>query len=796
MFMAAMTLRRLGLANRPMIVVPNHLLEQVARDGQALYPLARILMVTKDDLKGARRRGFAARVATGDWDAVVITHSQFTSLPTLAATEASYLAERIAQFRQATLAGDTGPSNARAAKGLAKALDRLEQRHRELLAHRTDGGLCFEQIGVDYVMVDEAHYFKNLATPTRSTMTLPASKRAEDLALKLWWLRARNHGARWGSLFTGTPVSNTLAELFVMQRYIQPDRLTELGLDLFDAWAGQFIEFETAVEVAPDGSGFRTHRRPRRFHNVPDLRRILAEAADIRDRHALGLAGPATTHHTIATPPSAEVEDFLASLVARADAIRAGAVDRHDDCMLKVCTDGRLAALDPALVGHPTGAATKIDAAVTAIADIYHRHRDRTYPRAPGAAGAGRPGALQIVFCDLGTPRPGDSQTYGKVRAGLANGGVPIEAIRFVHDARTDNAKAALFAACRSGEVAVLIASTSKAGVGTNIQARACAVHHLDAPWMPAEVDQREARAVRPGNHHPNVGIYRYVTERSFDAYVWQAIARKARFTAQILAGNITDRTVDDIGTLVLTATEAMAAASGNATVVAHAEAVAAATRLRHLATAHHRDQRRLRGEADQRRAEAATNRAAAAHLHDIAATAAGRPAFRGRWGEPVTDTRRVPAVLAETVLDGWKHRSGPRFIGTYRGIGISVTPVRGWRSDTITVTAHTRTHHRDPLTALQIDPARLTKPAGRRALTHALDGLIDTATARAEHLAVVADDLDHAAHKAEALLGAPFAQADDLAAAETLVHDLETTMAVAATNTVAADEAAPDKAA
>lgn len=531
MFMAARKLRELGLAHKPLIVVPNHLLEQTAREGKRLFPSARILMAAREDLADARaRKLFAARCATGDWDAVVMTHSAFTAIPIHPATEAAHLADLAARYRQALACEPGGGS--RTVKQLAKMIDTFETRARTLLDHRTDDGVWFEHLGADFLMVDESHYFKNLGIAVRTDgFTVAASKRATDLDVKLCQLRER--GGKICALFTGTPVANTLLEMYVLQHYLHPQRLEDLGLASADAWAATFVEFQTSVEVTPDGASFRLKRRPAKFENVPELLTLVGEVADLRPPGSFAIQRPAARHHTVVIGSSPELRAYVASLADRADRLRE--VDARDDNMLKICSDGRKAALDLDLVGITTTTPGKPPAVIANVARIYHASRHLALP---GDDPAAPDGGFQIVFCDLGTPNPAaGTQVYGKIRAGLIEAEVPAGQIRFIHDADTDLEKAALFTDCRAGKIAVLLGSTDKLGVGTNIQTRCVALHHVDAPWRPADVEQREGRALRPGNLNPSVEIFRYVSEKSFDSYLWQTLERKARFIGQVLSG-------------------------------------------------------------------------------------------------------------------------------------------------------------------------------------------------------------------------------------------------------------------
>src|SRR6266511_848370 len=632
MFMSAVTLRRLGLAAKPMIICPNHLLEQTAQEGKRLFPSANILMVSREDLGKERRN--------------------------------------------------------RTVKQIAKQADRLEARQRELLDHRTDDGVCFEQLGVDYLLVDEAHYFKRLGFPTRMDgFNIEGSKRATDLALKLWWLRGRSAGGRCGAFFTGTPISNSLAELFVLLTYLMPGRLGELGIDSFDAFAGMFIEFKTQIEVAPDGGSVRLHRRPASFTNVPELRTLLGEVADIRTRDTLGLATPDADYDTVVVPASSELRTFVASLVDRADAIRAGGINRHDDNMLAVCNDGRKAALDLDLVGVGSDDPGKVGAVAERVEAVWRQTAEAIYPDKDSTPSPIL-GGLQIVFCDLGTPnRASGAQVYGKLRRRLIAAGIPARQIRFVHEARTDTAKAALFAACRTGQVAVLLGNTDKLGVGTNIQDRCVALHHVDAPWRPADVEQREGRALRPGNHNRRVQVVRYVTEGSFDSYMWQTLERKAKFIAQILTGRLTARDVEDVEDAALSYAEVKALATGQPLLLEAASVAAQIARLRNLQTGHTRAQRRIDQDVTALRREADECEQQAAALDAIAEDAARHdPVLTTFTDRPLGDRAAIAKALATAAASALV-RGTAQHPGQWSGLNLTVTPTTGWRDAALEMT-------------------------------------------------------------------------------------------------------------
>jgi len=754
MFMAARKLRELALAHKPLIIVPNHLLEQTAREGKRLFPSARILMAAREDLADAQaRKLFAGRCATGDWDAVVMTHSAFTAIPVHPATEAAHLTDLAARYRQALTSEPN--SGKRSVKQLAKMIDAFETRARKLLDHRTDDGVFFEHLGADFIMVDESHYFKNLGIPVRTDgFSIAASKRATDLDMKLSLLRQRSGKA--GALFTGTPVSNSLLEMYVLQHYLQPERLEELGLHSADAWAATFVEFQTGVEVTPDGSGFRMKRRPTKFENVPELLTLFGEAADLRPPESFAVQRPAARHHTVVIPSSPELRAYVASLADRADRLRQ--VDAHEDNMLKICSDGRKAALDLELVGVTTTGPGKVAAVVSNVARVYHVNQDLALP---GDGPGGVRGGFQIVFCDLGTPdaagRPG---VYGKIRDGLAAAGVPAGRIRFIHDAGTDSQKAALFADCRAGKVAVLFGSTDKLGVGTNIQTRCVALHHVDAPWRPADVEQREGRAVRPGNLNPSVEIFRYVSERSFDSFMWQTLERKARFIGQVLGGRPTGRDVDDIGDATLSYAEVKALATGNPLLLEFAEANAQVTRLRQLATGHTRAARRLAGSVTAWQQQIGAKTRLADTWDRIAATA------RGRGGEGWRDHLRNPipsdavpghlGMLAEQALASAGYASA-----TWRGLHISFSAERNWRQVLPVATISAAT---DSL-AVELNPAWTAKGQHWR-IERELTTRVDGAAAEAERLHGDIEDLRQRAADATTRISEPFPQSAELEAA------------------------------
>lgn len=594
MILSAMTLRQFGLATKPMIVVPNHLLEQVAREAQQIVPTAKLLIATKDDLARTQRRLFAARCATGDWDAVIITHSAFTSIPVHPQNEQRWLQEQKLELRSA-LEG-AGDSRAKGPKAIARAVRALDARIGKLRSGTGDAdAIYFEQLGVDYILMDEAHLFRRLSTGSTSRdngFGSGVSKRAMDLLVKVETLSWRKGaGKPVVAMLTGTPWSNTLAETWVWQRYLQPDLLRELDLFSFDAWVSAFVRYETAIEVAPDGSGFRTQRRPAGLVNVPELKTMLGQVADILDPEVLGLKRPKVITRNVTVPASPGQRSYVQELAERADDIRSKRAGK-DDNMLLVVGDGRKVALDPRLVGIEEDS-TKVAELARQVARAYHQNRDRRFGEHP------TPGAFQLVFLDLGTPRPGESQTYGRLRRALVDAGVPASGVRFVHEATTDKARAALFASCRDGEVAVLIGSTPKVGMGTNVQTRLTHLWHGDAPWLPAEVIQRRGRGDRPGNLSDELVVTNMVTEGTFDAYTWQALERKSRSFDALYSTGSSAREVEDVSAATMSYGEVKALASGNPLLLNQAKARAEVKKLTLMRSVHLQSVRSAQSEAE-----------------------------------------------------------------------------------------------------------------------------------------------------------------------------------------------------
>jgi N12 class adenine-specific DNA methylase len=557
MICAGMELRRLGKAGKPMYVVPNHMLEQFAAEFLRAYPGANILMAGKEDLQGDRRRALMSRIATGDWDGVLITHASFERLKMSDEFMEEYVQNEIDLIEDAIRAEKQDRGN-RIVKELARAKKAWEAKLAKLSGKaKKDDLLTFEDLGIDWLFIDEAHLFKNLWRFTKMTRVagLPNSnsERAFDMFVKTRYIMERHRG-RAGAVFaTGTPVSNSMAEMWVMQRYLQPKTFDAFQVGMFDTWAGNFGESVTALELAPDGSGYRMQTRFARFVNLPELMSMFGEVADIRTAEMLNLPVPKAHKETVTAKPTPELKAYVQTLVERAEDIRNGKVTPSVDNMLAVTNDGRKAALDMRLV-DPLDCdyeGSKVNLCAHKVHGVWQES-------------AGFKGT-QVVFCDLSTPQSdGRFSVYQDLRHKLVEMGVSGAEIAFIHDYESDSAKEELFKAVRDGRIRVLLGSTGKMGVGTNVQTRLVALHHLDAPWRPADVEQREGRIVRQGNLNERVWIYRYVTEGSFDAYVWQTLETKARFIAQVMQGDTGMRSAEDVELAALSYAEVKALASGN----------------------------------------------------------------------------------------------------------------------------------------------------------------------------------------------------------------------------------------
>lgn len=557
MHAAAMELKRLGRAHKILHVVPNHMLHQYSGEFLEHYPMANLLMATKEDLTGPKRKEFVARIQSGDWDSIVMTQSTFKMLAPSPDAVQGYIDAALLELSTALSCAHS--SAKRGIKELEKRMKDFQSRLEKKVAHvHRDDSVYYDDLGVDFLFIDEAHQYKNLMRLSKmksiAGLSNSNSQQAMDLYMKVRMLPSMTKGQDCGVVFaTATPLANSLAEMHTMQRFLQPRMLDDLGLNEFDAWAATFGEAVTGMEMAPDGSGYRLNTRFSRFVNVPELMGIFGSVADIQSKANLGLAVPQIRGgkpEVIVAKACPELKAFTASLVERAAKLRGS--DPKVDNMLKITGEGRLAALDIRTVcpGLPFTPDSKVGLAVTKLLEIYRV----TQPQ-KGA---------QLVFCDIATPGSVRFSVYAEIKRLLIAHGVPEQEIAFAQDYKTDTAKGKLFALIRSGAVRFVMASTMLMGVGANVQERLAAVHQLDPPWRPCDVEQRDGRGVRVGNLFSEIRLIRYVTEGSFDAYMWQTLESKAQFIDQIMSGSSGLREVEDIGMQALTFAEIKAIASGN----------------------------------------------------------------------------------------------------------------------------------------------------------------------------------------------------------------------------------------
>jgi len=572
---AGMKLKEAGLVHKPMYVVPNHLLEQFAREFMQLYPNAKLLIAAKEDLTRDRRKFLTARIASGQWDGIIVTHSGFERIGMSREYQEQFLREQIAEYDR-LLIEHAKDSNRNLIKTIEKQKAARQLRLKALLAaEKKDDGLVFDELGVDHLFIDEAHYFKNLETPTKmdrvAGLQTGGSERAFDLYMKARYLHQRHpgHGVTFA---TGTPISNTMVEMYTMQRFLDPAGLSSRGIEHFDAWAATFGEVVETMEISPDGAGLRPRSRFARFVNLPELQQMFRSFSDVQTAGMLNLPRPTLAGGkpiVVTCPMSPQQKALQEQLVARYERIRNQRVDPREDNALAITTDGRKLSTDARMLTETAGdfAESKVNRLVENVAAVY---RDSTANR-----------GTQMIFADMGVnPTAWGYSLYQEIVEKLVQRGIPRNEIAAIGDAATDAKKQALFERVRNGSVRVLIGSTAKMGTGTNVQKRLIALHHLDAPWKPAEVEQRDGRILRQGNLNPEVQIYRYVTQGSFDAYMWQALETKAKFIGQVITGDNTKRQADDVGDQELSYAEVKAIASGNPAVLTLAQAEAELGRL------------------------------------------------------------------------------------------------------------------------------------------------------------------------------------------------------------------------
>lgn len=661
--------KRLGLVSKPMVVVPNHMLAQAEREWLQAYPHAKLLAADPNDISNKSGRGdFMARVTTSDWDAIIVTQEAFKKLAVSRSTRTTYNNRELDEL-EAWLSTATDRLSVQKAQKKRESLRNKLARETQQAEEKTDEGITFEQLGVDYLVVDEAHGYKNLSARTDLVGVIAdkSSAKAKDLDMKINWLR-ETHGARAITFATATPIANTMGEMWVMTHYLRPDLLNGAGLDTFDAWAKTFTGIDSKVETTVSGA-FKVKQRISRFQNMPELMTLWSTFADVKTRDQLDLKVPdikkdADGHRipevvTVNIGPA--MEEFQRTIASRADRIENRLVEPWMDNWLSLTSDGRAMSTDYRLltarsadrafagVTSPIGE-QKVDRAADQIARIYHQTKDNTYLDDLGRTSPTR-GALQMVFADQGTPKKDQWNLYDELKRQLIARGVPEDKIAFAHDAKNSVEKDQLFAKARSGAINVLVGSTEKMGTGANMQARAAALHHLTAPWRPADLAQRDGRIIRQGNQNAEVGIYRYVTEGSFDTYMWQTLERKAAFINQIMNGKLQGREVDDadISDEEASYAQVKAIASGNPYLIEEARLKNEVAKFQTRSDAHEAQQRYLSTQGPQldRQIDVLTRRA---DLHrrvaeDVTPTSGG--AFHIIiGGRPLTERAAAAAEL------------------------------------------------------------------------------------------------------------------------------------------------------
>ena len=759
MVAAAMESKRLGLCQKSLFVVPNHLTEQWASEFLRLYPSANILVTTKKDFETHRRKKFCARIATGDYDAIIMGHSQFERIPISRERQERLLREQIQEITDGIAEVESSGGERFTVKQLERTRKSLEARLEKLQAEgRKDDVVTFEQLGVDRLFVDEAHNYKNLFLYTKmrnvAGLSTTDAQKSSDMFAKCRYMDEIT-GSRGVIFATGTPVSNSMTELYTMQRYLQYDRLQELGMTHFDCWASRFGETVTALELAPEGTGYRARTRFSKFFNLPELMNLFKEIADIKTADQLHLPTPEVEYHNVVAQPTEHQQEMVQALSERASAVHRGSVDPSVDNMLKITSDGRKLGLDQRIISPllPDEPGTKVNQCVENILQIW---RDGEADK-----------LTQLVFCDISTPqaRPAkkaakalDNPTlhaleqavpldepepaftvYEDIRQKLIAQGMPAEQIAFIHEANTEMRKKELFAKVRTGQVRVLLGSTQKMGAGTNVQDRLVALHDLDCPWRPGDLAQRKGRIERQGNQNPLVHVYRYVTEGTFDAYLWQTVENKQKFISQIMTSKSPVRSCDDVDETALSFAEIKALCAGDPRIKERMDLDVEVSRLKLMKADHQSKQYRLEDQLLKYfPEEIEKNKGFIAGLEADMATLAEHPhpedGFAGIEvrGDTLTDKENAGAAL----LDACKEvkNSEPVQIGSYRGFAMSVT-FDAFRKEYTLLLKGQMTHRvtlgADPRGNLtRIDNALAQMPQRLEAVKNQLDNLYQQQTA------------------------------------------------------------------
>ena len=576
MVAGSMESKRLGLCNKSLFVVPNHIIEQFASEFMQLYPSANILVATKKDFATNNRKKFCSKIATGEYDAIIIGHSQFEKIPMSKERQEKILQKQINDLTLGINDLKNNDGEYYSIKQLEKSQAKLEEKLKRLNDQsRKDDVITFEQLGCDRIFIDEAHYFKNLFLFTKMRnvggIAQTEAQKSSDLFMKCQYLDELTGGK--GIVFaTGTPVSNSMVEMYTMQRYLQYKALEERNLLQFDSWASTFGETVTAIELAPEGTGYRAKTRFAKFYNLPELMSMFKEVADIQTAETLNLPVPKANFKTITVKPSDIQKEMVADLGKRAEAIRKREVDSKTDNMLKITNEGRKLALDQRLLNDMLGdfEGSKVNICANNVYEIWDKTKEKK--------------STQLVFCDLSTPNnDGKFNVYDDLKQKLIDRGIPDNEIAFIHEANTEARKKELFAKVRKGDIRVLIGSTAKMGAGTNVQNKLIALHHLDCPWRPADLTQRNGRGIRQGNENDEIDVFTYVTEGTFDAYLYQLVENKQKFISQIMTSKAIVRSAEDIDEKALSYAEIKALAAGNPLIIEKTELDAQVSKLKLL---------------------------------------------------------------------------------------------------------------------------------------------------------------------------------------------------------------------
>ena len=786
MVAAAMESKRLGLCQKSLFVVPNHLTEQWASEFLRLYPSAKILVTTRKDFETHNRKKFCARIATGDYDAVIIGHSQFEKIPISRERQERLLYEQIDEITEGIAEVQASGGERFTVKQLERTRKSLEARLEKLQAEsRKDDVVTFEQLGVDRLFVDEAHNYKNLFlyTKMRNVAGLSTSdaQKSSDMFAKCRYMDEIT-GSRGVIFATGTPVSNSMTELYTMQRYLQYDRLQELSMTHFDCWASRFGETTTALELAPEGTGYRARTRFSKFFNLPELMNLFKEVADIKTADQLHLPTPEVEYHNIVAQPTEQQQEMVKALSERASLVHSGTVDPSQDNMLKITSDGRKLGLDQRIINQalPDEPGTKVNQCVANIMQIW---RDGEADK-----------LTQLVFCDISTPQAAPSKKaakaldnptlhaleqavplekpepvftiYEDIRQKLIAQGMPADQIAFIHEANTEVRKKELFAKVRTGQVRVLLGSTAKMGAGTNVQDRLVALHDLDCPWRPGDLAQRKGRIERQGNQNPLVHVYRYVTEGTFDAYLWQTVENKQKFISQIMTSKSPVRSCDDVDETALSFAEIKALCAGDPRIKERMDLDVEVSKLKLMKADHQSKQYRLEDQLlkyfpEEIEKHKGFIQGFEADLETLAAHPHPEDGFAGMEirGDVLTDKENAGAAL----LDACKEVKGsePVQIGNYRGFTMSVE-FSAWKQEYTLLLKGQMTHR----ASLGTDP--------RGNLTR-IDNALSQMPQRLEATKAQLDNLYQQQAAAKEEVGKPFPYEDDLRVKSARLVELDT---------------------